>query len=137
MSKSKQAEMFDAGEDLPLFSGTAPRAGQSVYHQDEQVHQAGLFSCSICRDTGILPGHSESRRKICLCEAGFRQAIIGWCADLSDADITYLSGEREASKIEHVRSGLVEWVSTHPLYDTVFSAYDAWTDNGREKPWNT
>ena len=62
----KQAAMFPAGEDLPLFSGTAPK-GKIDPFAPKAVHKQERLpaKCKHCADTGVL-----GRYAFCSCEAG-------------------------------------------------------------------
>lgn len=61
----KQMNMFDT-EDLPLFSGTAPKGTISPFEIKDQAKQESLPAhCHLCADTGRIDLY-----KFCWCEAG-------------------------------------------------------------------
>ena len=49
-----QIDMFDTGDDLPLFSGTAQRGQESTFTPQEEPKQLSMTSCPICKDTGTV-----------------------------------------------------------------------------------
>jgi len=64
MSASKQARMFES-EDLPLFSGAAPRAVIESYQPQEVARQGRFYTCPLCLDTGHI--RVRGRIQNCLC----------------------------------------------------------------------
>jgi hypothetical protein len=63
----KQQRMFES-EDLPLFSGTAPKGELQDFNPQPADRQLGMFDCPLCRDTGLVK--VGSRWVNCLCERG-------------------------------------------------------------------
>ena len=63
----KQARMFDAGETLPLFTGTAAQGRVEVYRPKRAVQQQG-FGCPVCHDTGVVQVNKRMVR--CTCPVG-------------------------------------------------------------------
>lgn len=64
---TQQMTMFQI-EDLPLFSGTAPKGSISTFEIKEQSRQEPLpTNCHICTGTGRIDLY-----KFCWCEAGQR-----------------------------------------------------------------
>ena len=57
--------MFNSGEDLPLFSGTAQKARQAVFNPETVEYQATFYKCKICKDTGILGTVYKHRCTFC------------------------------------------------------------------------
>lgn len=67
-----QRLMFTSGEDLPLFSGTAPRASAETFDPKPESKQLGFFNCPACRDTGTV--HLQNGRTVrCWCSASPRE----------------------------------------------------------------
>ena len=62
--KSQQLSMFTNGEDLPLFSGTAPRGSIEPFAPKTEHRQESLAKCRVCLDTGTTSDGP------CTCEAG-------------------------------------------------------------------
>ena len=68
----QQAIMFET-EDLPLFSGTAPRGNIEKFDPCRVYGKITLdIKCKLCLDTGILQIRSGIFRN-CWCEAGQRK----------------------------------------------------------------
>lgn len=65
-----QIRMFDA-QDLPLFSGTAPRCHIKVFDPKPAHHQESFAKCRFCQDTGVLGDYA-----FCWCEAGQKQRML-------------------------------------------------------------
>ncbi|HUW09178.1 MAG TPA: hypothetical protein VM537_05575 [Anaerolineae bacterium] len=61
---TKQLSLFTNGEDLPLFSGTAPRHRAEAFAPAAVNKQESLATCRVCLDTGSVGGHT------CTCQAG-------------------------------------------------------------------
>ncbi len=64
--------MFPAGEDLPLFSGVAPRGTWDVFDPSSVGHQmmlAGGMECKLCFDTGLVQAE-KGKIRFCWCKAG-------------------------------------------------------------------
>ena len=56
-TKPQQPSFFTQGQDLPLFSQTAPRAGQAPFIPRPVATQPLLpVTCTACRDTGNIGG---------------------------------------------------------------------------------
>ena len=64
---AKQRNMFEKGEDTPLFSGTPQRARPQPYQPARAVRQEALADCRVCLDTGHAAG------TYCTCTAGARE----------------------------------------------------------------
>lgn len=62
---TQQKSMF-THEDLPLFSGTAPRARVDRFDPQAIARQLHLGQCPICEDTGLVDN------RFCTCAAGDR-----------------------------------------------------------------
>lgn len=58
--------MFET-EDLPLFSGTAPRGRPEVFDPQPEPRQLGLFGdvCPICKGFGTVKVNGKLQRCIC------------------------------------------------------------------------
>lgn len=66
-----QDEMWPSGEDLPLFSGTAPRVEPPKVKPSSKGRQSSLpFHCGGCMDTGIVRLKGRGAVKYCWCEEG-------------------------------------------------------------------
>jgi len=74
---AQQLSMFDT-QDLPLFSGTCPRATVHPFTPRPQRIQGTLFKCPICHDTGRITIRTQHPHTChfhyCWCEAG-RKAL--------------------------------------------------------------
>ncbi len=65
-----QMTMFQSGEDLPLFSGTAQRAQlEPAGAQRPRLIRLGEYTCGLCLDTGVLKV-APGRHRYCTCDAG-------------------------------------------------------------------
>ena len=70
-----QKDMFQSGEDLPLFSGTPQPGKDPSFTPKDDPQQGKLFNCPICHDTGIMivnviKGDPAMYQDIpCFCEA--------------------------------------------------------------------
>jgi hypothetical protein len=55
MKTTRQPNLFQQAEDLPLFSGTAQTVRLETFHPQPQ-QQPGLFTavCPICYGTGLV-----------------------------------------------------------------------------------
>ena len=62
----QQQSMFTQGQDLPLFSQTAPRSKAQLFKRIEKPVQASLlgFECGLCLDTGLV----TKDKKTCICQ---------------------------------------------------------------------
>jgi hypothetical protein len=49
-----QKEMFENGEDLPLFSGSPQKALESRFVEQIENDQDLIFDCHLCYDTGSI-----------------------------------------------------------------------------------
>jgi hypothetical protein len=69
-----QMNMFENGEDLPLFSQTAPTARQGeAFAPKPEARQMHIGTCPICEDTGrVRTGDGPHGVKFCACPAGDR-----------------------------------------------------------------
>ena len=65
----KQLTMFPAGEDLPLFSGTAPKGNIEVYDPSYVGHTMLDLDCKLCFDTGTVQVEPGVIR-FCTCAKG-------------------------------------------------------------------
>ena len=71
MTQQTASRLFET-EDLPLFSGAAPRAAVTRLDLVEHFRQARLdfAACPICLDTGrVIVRHGQPAR-FCWCNAG-------------------------------------------------------------------
>ena len=64
---AQQQSMF-GHEDLPLFSGTAPRATVERFAPQPTAPQMHLGQCPICEDTGLV--RDGDCDHFCTCPAG-------------------------------------------------------------------
>jgi hypothetical protein len=64
---ASQDRMFDH-EDLPLFSGTAPKGQDEVYEPELQSRQGRLpgMECPICHGFGAV--RQDGKLKRCICQ---------------------------------------------------------------------
>ncbi|NIV38014.1 MAG: hypothetical protein GWN58_53950 [Anaerolineae bacterium] len=62
---TQQLSMFTDGEDLPLFSETAPKGSIEPFAPKTEHRQESLATCRACLDTGVLGEYA-----FCWCEAG-------------------------------------------------------------------
>ena len=70
MAKQTQVAMFPAGDDLPLFSGAAPRAVMPLPLNADVINQPRLFAtCPICFGTGLVVVQHGKPARICWCRA--------------------------------------------------------------------
>jgi hypothetical protein len=51
---TKQTNMFGAGEDLPLFSGTPQPGKDSTFTPKDEPHQLTLTDCKWCLGAGWI-----------------------------------------------------------------------------------
>ncbi len=69
--KPQQRNMFQQGEDLPLFSGTPVRVKLQTSEPREVESQARLSVCPTCQDTGkIITQRKTIKTMFCMCAAG-------------------------------------------------------------------
>ena len=47
-----QKNLFPAGDDLPLFSGTPQPGKDPSFTPKDDPQQLTMYNCSICKDTG-------------------------------------------------------------------------------------
>jgi hypothetical protein len=78
---SVQIAMFGAGEDLPLFSGTAQRAPAPQIEPEPLGKQEPLAcTCRLCHDTGKVKFGATAR--FCTCDVG-RELWWRWTSTCS------------------------------------------------------
>lgn len=81
-----QLSMFQT-EDLPLFSGTAPRGKVEPFKAKPEPKQERLpASCDACADTGVLGEYA-----FCWCEAGQERKKLR--AETGPLPVNYVKGE--------------------------------------------
>lgn len=68
MKKNKQVEMFQEGDDLPLFSGTPIRPKPETSPARTYVRRLSLFTCGFCHDTGVIVVNHKPHP--CPCQKG-------------------------------------------------------------------
>ena len=64
MKNNIQLSMF-SHEDLPLWSGAAPRVKDESFDPQPEAQQSTWAKCRFCADTGVLGDHAY-----CWCKAG-------------------------------------------------------------------
>ncbi len=68
---ARQINMFQQGEDLPLFSGTPIKVRIHSSEPREGESQARLSICPLCQDTGkVVTQRKRSEPVFCTCAAG-------------------------------------------------------------------
>ena len=115
---TKQAQMFEF-EDLPLFSGTAPRGQEARFDPSPTATQESMATCKTCLDTGKVAATRTAGIKFCWCKAGSeahakeraRQIAID-AATLSSGTLAGLTGLREYADIERVQGDFVEFAQS-------------------------
>ena len=111
---SKQLSMWNQGEDLPLFSGTAQRGQVETFQPATEAVQETWATCRACKDTGRIG------RCFCNCQAGVKawEAAVGNqvtndARNLSSGTIAGLIGSNRYNWIEAAQAGLVGWCIDH------------------------
>lgn len=67
---NKQAAMFPNGDDLPLFSGAAPRVRQPAPCTASAAAQPRLFgTCPVCLGTGLVVVKHGKPARPCWCRS--------------------------------------------------------------------
>ncbi len=110
---TKQAQMFEF-EDLPLFSGTAPRGQEARFDPSPTATQESMATCKTCLDTGKVAATRTVGVKFCWCKAGHEAraqerakyvAIDAAC--ISSGTLSNLTGLREYADIARVQAEFV------------------------------
>lgn len=134
---TKQLSMFTEGQDLPLFSETAPRGKVSPFEIEDQPRQEPLpANCRFCQDTGVL-----SEYAFCWCETGQqrralrrKEGVARDALNLSSGTIATLTGETEYAVIEKIQASFYRWcMGAHSEYPGGFDTWqEAWEAFAKE-----
>lgn len=117
-----QIEMFEDGQDLPLFSGTAPRATLSQPDPHPREDQDLIFDCHLCFDTGAIKNGKGS--VYCGCYAGQRlrnlETVLAGASE-------YLQENCEVSISQILYEKFSKWIQTqniqYPDFWTAWQVY--------------
>lgn len=133
---TKQMSMFST-EDLPLFSGTAPRGEVSPFEIKDHPRQEPLpANCTACADTGVLGEYA-----FCWCEAGQqrkalrrKESVAKDAIGLSSGTIATLTGETQYAAIEQIQASFYRWcMGQHSEYPNGFDTWqEAWEAFAKE-----
>ena len=118
--KVTQISMFTQGEDLPLFTGTAPNGQVIPYQKEAQLKTEPLpFQCRFCRDTGRLGDHA-----FCWCEVGvqarqlkIKENILIDARALSSGTVAGLIGNNRYDAIEAAQAAFIIFVTENDIAD--------------------
>jgi len=128
--------MFPDNDDLPLFSGTAPRGKVEPFIPKVRSKQESLAKCGFCADTGLLTDG------FCWCESGqsakathLQAQVLSDARQLSGGVLSGLTGYTGYADIDLVRDTFTRWVSDNPGYPTWQAAWEMfWTEyNGSSR----
>lgn len=123
MKAAKQLSFFGQGEDLPLFSGTAPVVRVGPPAPEPAGTQEPLpVRCRTCRDTGKVGA------SFCWCEAGeaarfakeaaarvaaAEEPVAQAIRQLSAGVVASISGLTRYEAIDVYREGFARWAERH------------------------
>jgi len=119
-----QKSMF-GNDDLPLFSGTAPRGKVEPFTPKLQPRQVSMAACGFCADTGLLTDG------FCWCEAGqsakathLQNQVLADARQLSSGVLSGLTGYTGYADIELIQGAFARWVSDNPGSPTWQAAWE-------------
>lgn len=127
--RSTQLSLFPQGEDLPLFTGTAPQAEVQPYQKDTTPRPNPLpFDCRFCRDTGRLGGYA-----FCSCKTGvearnlkIKERVIEAAKNLPLDDIRDLTSYDDPETVQRIYKSFVSYCfGTDTRYPQPFPTWQA------------